>query len=57
VDVDIGTSRVARLLGVALMFGDTIPGTSVSVFNYVNGSSTQIGPNATHKHMEMTVRG
>jgi hypothetical protein len=56
-DIDIGTSRIARNTGVVLVFGTTIPGTHVTVHNFVSQSATMIGPNITNKHLEMAVSG
>ncbi len=54
----LGTARAARVSGQpSVGFGPTIPGVTVTVHNYVQGSSTLVGPDATHKHLELAVAG
>jgi hypothetical protein len=54
----LGTMRVARLNGDPRFgFGAPIPGVDVTVYNFVPGSNTSIGPDATRRHLELAVSG
>ena len=55
---NLGVARVARVSGNPRNnFGAPIPGVTVSVYNYVSGSSTAVGPTRDKPHLELAIRG
>ena len=55
----LGSARVGRLTGGSPRngFGATIATARVTVYNFVAGSSTLVGPDAAHPHLELAVSG
>jgi hypothetical protein len=54
----LGVARAARLNGNPRNnFGVSIPGVTVTVFNYLNGSQVSVGPAPTRPHLELSVSG
>ena len=53
----LGSARVGRLTGSSPRngFGATITTAAVTVYNFVPGSSTLVGPDAAHPHLELAV--
>jgi hypothetical protein len=55
---NLGAARVARVSGTPRNgFGAPIPNVTVSVYNYVSGSSTAVGPTRDKPHLELAIRG